>query len=236
MKEHIFSEVVGKRTSGLLGPLNDVEKKSAPKSLFMHGDLSIFQKGPRVSIVGTRNPSEEGKNAAILLTRLLVEQGIVILSGLAKGIDTFAHKTAINEKGYTIAVLGTPLSKSYPPENKELQRIISEKQLVISQFPEGTPIQKKNFPLRNRTMALISHATIIVEAGKTSGTVHQGWEALRLGRPLFIVKSLFNKGLIWPEKMLEYGAIPLSLKYLDSVFERVPFTEGEFKTNVHLST
>ena len=82
--------------------------------------------------------------------------------------------------------------------------------MVISQFPIGYPVRPKNFVIRNRTMALISNASIIIEAGETSGSLHQGWEALRLGRPLFIWKTILENGALnWPEKMLRYGAIEL---------------------------
>ena len=122
-----------------------------------------------------------------------------------------AHRAAIKEGGRTIAVLGTPLDRVYPKENFQLQEIIMRHHLVISQFPIGYPIQPKNFVLRNRTMALISNASIIVEAKDDSGSLHQGWEALRLGRPLFIWSSTVNdSSLDWPKKMVMYGAVELT--------------------------
>ena len=83
----------------------------------------------------------------------------------------------------TIAVLGTDLDDCYPPENRPLQERLMREHLVISQFPSGTPSRRTNFPRRNRTMALLTDATVIIEAGESSGTLDQGWEALRLGRP-----------------------------------------------------
>ena len=112
--------------------------------------------------------------------------------------------------GRTIAVLGTPLDRTYPAKNRALQRRIMEEHLAISQYPVGHPILKGNFPRRNRTMALISDATVIAEAGETSGSLSQGWEALRLGRPLFIMKSVAGSGLKWPADMRRYGADLLS--------------------------
>jgi len=95
--------------------------------------------------------------------------------------------------------------------------------LAISQFPSGHPMQKKNFPIRNRTMALLSHATVIVEAGEGSGTLHQGWEALRLGRPLFIMESLTRRReLKWPGEMIGYGAQALSRDTMDVLFDLLP--------------
>lgn len=137
---------------------------------------------------------------------------VVIVSGLAEGIDPAAHRGAIDSGGRTIAVLGTPLDKVYPAKNLQLHQEIMRGHLAISQFPKGHSTTPKDFVIRNRTIALIPDATIIVAAGETSSLLHQGWEALRLGRPLFIWHSLLddNKGLSWPQKMLRYGAIGLS--------------------------
>ena len=148
---------------------------------------------------------------ARIITNTLVEKEVVTVSGLAEGIDTAVHEATIESGCRTIAVLGTPLNKTYPQKNYMLQQEIASSHLAISQFQIGYQITRKNFVLRNRTMALISDATIIVEARDTSGSLHQGWEALRLGRPLFIWKSILNDSqLRWPEKMLRYGAIILS--------------------------
>ncbi|AFU58647.1 putative SMF family protein [Candidatus Nitrososphaera gargensis Ga9.2] len=196
----------------LLGrPLNDIEKKYAPKILYVKGSMRIPLPRPRVSIVGSRKASEEGLHAANRIASTLVKDGVVIVSGLAEGIDTSAHQAALESHGRTIAVIGTPLNKVFPAKNYQLQQEIMNNHLVISQFPIGHPTRPKDFVLRNRTMALISDATIIVEAGEFSGSLHQGWEALRLGRSLFIWKSILeNKKLTWPRKMMQYGAMELS--------------------------
>jgi len=207
----------------LLGPLNDVEEQFAPETLYISGDEKLLREHPRVSIIGTRKPSDKGIQTAKEITQFLTQKRVVIVSGLATGIDTVAHTTAINSGGKTIGVLGTPLDKYYPAENKNLQNEIAANHLLISQFPPGTPIQRHNFPMRNRTMALISHASVIIEAGKTSGTQHQGWEALRLGRPLFIMESLVkDTSLQWPQKLVEYGAQPLRMENLDVLLEYLP--------------
>jgi len=207
----------------LIGPLNDVEKKFAQPYFFIKGSSNIIDNFPKVSIIGTRQPTEKGKENTVILTKYLVKNNVVIVSGLARGIDTIAHKTAIENGGKTIAVLGTPLNKYYPAENRHLQDEIMEKHLAISQFPLGSPIQRKNFPLRNRTMALLSHASIIVEAGEYSGTIHQGWEALRLGRPLFIIEDIVkNKDLKWPHKLIQYGAEVLPIDKIEVVLETLP--------------
>ncbi len=193
----------------LLGrPLNNIESKFAPKIIFYKGSIEIPLPCPRVSIIGSRRASEKGLLEAKKITKSLIENEVLIISGLAKGIDTAGHKTAIENGGKTIAVIGTPLNKVYPKENTELQEEIMKNHLVISQYPVGHSTTPKDFVFRNRTMALISDATVIVEAGESSGSLHQGWETLRIGRPLFICKDVVeNEKLEWSKKMLKYGAM-----------------------------
>jgi len=176
---------------------------------------------PRVSIIGSRGASERGLAEAKEITNVLIENEVVIVSGLAKGIDTVGHKTAIKNGGRTIAVIGTPLNKVYPKENLELQNELKKNHLVISQYPVGYPTTPKDFVFRNRTMALISDATVIVEAGDSSGSLHQGWETLRIGRPLFICKAVVeNNQLEWPKQMIEYGA--MKLEESTDILENLP--------------
>lgn len=209
----------------LLGhPLNDVEKKNEPSKLYISGSMKIPIPGPRVSIVGSRKASNEGIAIAREIAIMLSKIGVIIVSGLAEGIDTSAHKSAISAGGKTIAVLGTPLNKTYPQKNLQLQQEIMKKHLVISQFEIGHTTTPKDFVFRNRTMALISDATIIVEAEDNSGSLHQGWEALRLGRTLFIWTSVVNNPkLKKPKQLIEYGAIELSNPM--DVIESLPFSQ-----------
>ena len=203
-----FEEV---ELEALYGPLNETEKKNAPATLFVAGDKELLRRGRRVSVVGTRKPSEEGRKRAERFTRFLVEEGITVVSGLAQGIDTVAHWTAIESGGRTIAVLGTPLDKCYPAKNRELLERIMREHLAVSQFPPGSSGGRRCFPMRSRTMALLSDATVIIEAGDGSGTLHQGWEALRLGRLLFLAESLTKDPSVkWPAEMIHYGAQVLS--------------------------
>jgi DNA processing protein len=201
----------------------EVEKRFAPQNLFVEGDASLIFSGLKVSIVGSRKPSAEGIANAECLTKTLVEYGAIVVSGLAEGIDTVAHETAIKYGGKTISVLGTPLDVAYPAKNKQLLNIIKRNHLAVSQFPTGYPTKKENFPMRNRTMALLSDATIIVEASEVSGTRHQGWEALRLGRFIFIMdKVAQNNDLTWPKEMIKYGAQELTCELLPSFLEEIP--------------
>jgi len=205
----------------LLGPLNDVEERNAPMRLFARGDARLVQGTARVAIVGSRQASEDGLKRAARLARILAEKQVVVVSGLAEGIDTAAHSAAIQYKGRTIAVVGTPLDQAYPKQNAVLQERIAREHLLISQFPIGAPVERKNFILRNRTMALAAHASVIVEARDGGGSLSQAWEALRLGRPLFLMKSLLErKDLSWPAELLTYGAIVLEEP--EQVLEALP--------------
>jgi DNA processing protein len=209
------------RPDDLLGPLNPVERQNAPEWLYLVGDIDLLRPRPRVSIVGTRKPSKDGVSRASRLARELADRGVVVVSGLARGIDTAAHQAAIAAKGRTIAVLGTPLDVAYPRENSALQRRIAAEHLLVSQFPPGYPSGRTNFPRRNRTMALLSDATVIVEAGEGSGSLSQGWEALRLGRELFILRSVTEaQELAWPREMLRYGAQILT--HTEQLFDILP--------------
>jgi DNA processing protein len=169
---------------------------------------------PSVAVVGTRHPTADGVTRTEQLVKKLVKDNFTVVSGLAMGIDTVAHTTAINEGGRTIAVIGTPLSHAYPRENAELQRKIASNFLLLSQVPVGR-YEKQDyrrnrlfFPERNITMSALTEATIIVEAGETSGTLIQARAALQQGRKLFILDSCFRtKSITWPAKFAEKGAI-----------------------------
>lgn len=195
----------------LLGPLNPQELMYAPKQFFVAGHAEWLRQQPRVSVVGARKASPEGMKRAAKLARILVRHGAIVVSGLAEGIDAAAHTATVEAGGRTVAVIGTSLSEVFPTRHRALQQLLMRDHLVVSQFPEGYPTTRKNFPLRNRTMALVSDASVIVEASDRSGSLSQGWEALRLGRRLFLVASILQqRGLSWPRTMLDYGAMVLN--------------------------
>ena len=166
-----------------------------------------------VAVVGSRNPSGEGLARTKKLTTALVDDDFTVVSGLAAGVDTVAHETAIARGGRTIAVIGTPLTKYYPRRNEALQRRIARDFLVVSQVPVKRYEQqdyRRNrlfFPERNITMSALTEATIIVEAGKTSGTLIQARAALQQRRKVFILDNCFRRGLEWPAKLVGKGAI-----------------------------
>lgn len=180
------------------------DKPPSDVRLYYSGDLQILAR-PSVAIVGARAVSDAGILRARRLSRELAEGGLTIVSGLAKGVDTTAHTAAIEAGGRTAAVIGTPLSKAYPAENKELQDDIARHHLLISQFEEGSRVFPANFPKRNRVMAAVSDGTVIIEASDSSGTLHQAAECQRLGRWLFILQSVVDDpNLTWPKTFAAY--------------------------------
>jgi DNA processing protein len=214
----------------LLGRLlNEYEARYAVRRLFVVGRIPIPLPVPRVSVVGTRKPSHEGIEFAKRLVKNLAREKVIVVSGLARGIDTVAHRTAIEEGGRTIAVLGTPLNVFYPPENKELQLRLMREHMVISQFPFGSPVTRKNFVIRNRTMALLSDATVIVEeAGENTGVISQAWESIRLGRPLFVTSIVESRKPSWLSELKMYGAEVLSdPDSLDDLLDLLPWTSSK---------
>jgi DNA processing protein len=167
-----------------------------------------------VAVVGSRKASEEGRRRAAILARELVRQDITVVSGLAEGIDTAAHTSALEHGGRTIAVIGTPLGVYYPPANRQLQDLIAREHLLISQIPvlryarQAVPQNRLFFPERNITMSALTEGTIIVEAGETSGTLTQARAALHQGRKLFILESCFQRAdITWPARFEAQGAI-----------------------------
>lgn len=195
---------------GLLGRrLNDIEAKNAPPVVHTAGPLETPLLEPRVSVIGSRQAPGAGLDVARAVSRALSKAGAMVVSGLAAGVDAAAHREAINAGGRTIAVIGTPLDRSYPAANAGLQAEIVRDHLAISQFAAGSQVTRSNFVRRNKTMALLSDATVIASATSgSSGTRHQGWEAIRLGRPLFIHKSVIaGPSAAWAKDMLEYGAV-----------------------------
>ncbi len=211
------------RVEDLLGRLNEVEERNSPGTLFAIGETSLLHGTPRAAIVGARDASELGLARARKLARLLARRGVVVVSGLAEGIDTAAHWAAIRAAGRTVGVLGAPLDVVFRQADVALRTLMEREHLVVSQFPAGHPVLRSNFPRRNRTMALLSHATVIIEASDSSGSLSQGWEALRLGRPLFILKSVADDPrLTWPAEMTRYGATVLSESGVEALFDALP--------------
>jgi DNA processing protein len=181
-----------------------LEGTSESTRLWCAGDTGLVTR-PSVAVIGTRGVSDAGAARARRLARELAERGVVVVSGLARGVDTEALRGAIQAGGKVVAVIGTPLEQAYPAENATLQREIHEKHLLVSQFPPGARVFPSNFPARNKVMATLSDASVIIEASDSSGTLGQAAECVRLGRWLFIAATvLADSSLTWPARFRNY--------------------------------
>jgi DNA processing protein len=167
-----------------------------------------------IAVVGTLKPSESAIKRTRQVAHELARRDFTVVSGLAAGIDTEAHTSAIETGGRSIAVIGTPLGVYYPPKNRDLQQRIAEQFLLISQVPvlryskQAVSQNRLFFPERNVTMSALTEATVIVEAGEGSGTLTQARAAMHQGRKLLILNSLFERGdLTWPQNYEKRGAI-----------------------------
>jgi len=193
---------------------NELKDAKEPVQLLYYiGNLAHLHTR-RVAIVGTRRASTVGLETTAAITKQLVGDNFTIVSGLAAGVDTQAHTSAIEAKGRTIAVLGTPLNRTYPRENAALQQQIAQDHLLISQVPfyiyskQDHRLNKLFFLERNKTMSALTEATIIIEAGETSGSLTQAAAAVYQKRKLLIWEACFhNKVIDWPKRLVEQGAI-----------------------------
>jgi DNA processing protein len=165
--------------------------------LFVAGDETLLEQ-PLVAIVGTRRPTPAGVARASRLARELAGAGVVVASGLAFGIDAAAHRGALAAGGRTVAVLGTPLDTAYPAAHAALQAEIARRHAVLSPFAPGARIARGNFPRRDRVLAVIARAVVVVEAGDGSGALYTAGEAVRIGRPLFLLRSLVLRAGVEP--------------------------------------
>jgi DNA processing protein len=193
-------------------PLGQAERLTLPglgvsddgPTVFYAGAIDLVARRC-VAIVGSRSVSPAGTARARKLARELSAAGVVVVSGLAAGVDTAAHEAAIEVGGRTIGVIGTPLDVAYPAKNAPLQERIYREHLLVTQFRSGSRVFPSNFPRRNKLMAAMTDATVIIEASDTSGTLHQAAECRedRLDRWLFIAKSVVDDPkLTWPKRFL----------------------------------
>jgi DNA processing protein len=160
-----------------------------PPMVFVAGRLTPTD-AHAVAVVGARKATHGGTEKARAIAEHLVDRRFTVVSGLAAGIDTAAHAGALARGGRTVAVIGTGLARSYPPQNEALQRRIATECAVVSQFWPDTPPSRRSFPMRNAVMSGITLATVVVEASETSGARTQARLACAQGRPVFLLASL----------------------------------------------
>ena len=178
-----------------------------PAVLWYRGDTSILSM-PGIAVVGTRHPSPYGSGMAQMLSRELAARGLVILSGMARGVDTKAHEGALEARGKTVAVWGTGVDVIYPKENKKLaENILASGGCILSEFPLGTFPAPQNFPVRNRVLSGMSVGVLVVEAAEHSGTRITARCAMEQNRDVFAVPgNVTNKGSWTPNTLIKQGA------------------------------
>jgi DNA processing protein len=177
-----------------------------PLVLHCRGDRSLLEK-PAVAVVGSRRASPYAINAARHLATELTRAGLVIVSGLARGVDAAAHSAALEHDGDTIAILGTGIDVVYPRSNAKLFERIAARGLILSEFPPGTPPLAANFPMRNRVISGLCAGTVIVEATSRSGSLITARTAAEQGREVFAVPgSIFSAGSEGTHRLIQYGA------------------------------
>ena len=178
-----------------------------PLVLYCTGDPRWLNEPAAVGMVGTRKPTEYGLRAAEDIGRGLARAGAVIVSGLADGLDSAGHRAAVGENCPTIAVMGVPIDRTYPAANRELRRAIERRGCVISEYPpESEPVGANGFLQRNRLIAALSGALVVVEAKEKSGTMSTVGHAERYGKPVFAVPgSIFSTASAGTNALLRDG-------------------------------
>lgn len=178
-----------------------------PMILFYKGDISLIYKGT-IGIVGARACTSYGERFLREHIPSIVENGLVTVSGLAKGIDTHVHEKTIKSGGKTIAVIGNGINYSYPRENMKLQAAIGKEHLLLSEYPLNASPKRHYFPLRNRIIAGLSRGVLVVEAKERSGSLITARMALEEGRDVFAVPgSIFNSSSKGCLDLIKSGAI-----------------------------
>ena len=189
-----------------------------PPFLYVRGNLN--KNDINIAVVGSRLASIYGKYTTEKISRELALKGLTIVSGMARGIDSVAHRGALTAHGRTIAVLGSGLDVIYPPENKKLFTDIIQNGAVISEFPPGTPPLSANFPTRNRIISGMSYGVVIVEAGEKSGSLITARLALEQGREVFAVPgSIDSAGSRGTNKLIKQGA--KLIENIDDILEEI---------------
>jgi len=185
-----------------------------PPVLFSRGELR--QSDRAISIVGSRSASDRALNEARDIARMLVEQDVTILSGLARGIDTVAHLAALDAGGRTVAIIGSGITRYYPAENRELQDRIASDGLLLSQFwPDSSPT-RHTFPMRNAVMSAYGCATIVVEASEASGSRIQARLAVEHGRPVILTEAV-ARGTHWGRALVGRPCVSVATTPADAV-------------------
>lgn len=187
------------------------EIPTPPAQLWQQGDLPEMGGKKVVSIVGSRNNTRYGEEVAYRLAYDLAKQGIIVVSGMAYGIDTCAHRGCLDAGGTTVAVLGTPIDRIYPVRNTQLAKRIIEKGAIVSEYAPGQPTNEWSFVERNRIVSGLADAVVIVEAATKSGTLTTAAHALEQGRDVFAVPGDITRPMsVGCNRLIKQGAMPFT--------------------------
>lgn len=185
------------------------EVPSPPEALYYRGDISLLERR-MVAVVGARKCSEYGKRLALQLGKILSQAGFVVISGMARGIDAFGHIGALQNQGETVAVLGCGIDICYPAINKKIYQQIGEKGLLLSEYPQGTRPLPYFFPQRNRIIAALAEAIVVVEAGNGSGSLITADFGEELAKRVYSIPgNITSPYSLGTNKLIADGAIPL---------------------------
>lgn len=206
-KERSLVEIISEGSPYYPALLKEI--RDYPRELFYIGNPELLKK-KCVSVVGSRNTNQYGRGMAVSLSRTLVRKDVAVVSGMARGIDTCAHRGALDAGGSTIAVLGCGVDICYPEENRKLKADIEKHGIILSEYPPGTQPRKHHFPQRNRIISGLSEITIVVQARNNSGALITAELAAEQGREVCAIPgnidSQYNMG---NNKLIKEGATPI---------------------------
>ncbi|MBR2404969.1 MAG: DNA-processing protein DprA [Clostridia bacterium] len=187
------------------------ELKNFPSVLYCKGKIKKLCKDECISIVGSRTPGSYGKNITYEISRSVSQAGLIVVSGMADGVDSIAHRAALDAGGYTVAVLGCGVDVIYPQGNFELYERICQNGLIISEYMPGKKPERFSFPERNKIIASLSRSTVVTEANSKSGSLITAADAIGLGRDLFAVPGNITSSLSGgTNELIKKGAIPIT--------------------------
>ena len=233
LKEKLYENTINFITyEDKLYPENLKRYEYRPYSLFYKGEIKNLNFAYNIAIVGSRRCTSYGINATQVIVKDLCKNNINIISGMARGIDTIAHKNSLKNNGYTCAVLGSGIDVVYPRENRRLYEELCENGCVISEFVPGTEPYAYNFPIRNRIISALSNLIIVVEAGEKSGSLITASLALEQGKDIIAVPgTIFSSESKGTNKLIKDGAYPLTnLEDIYSILG-IDYTKNEMILN-----
>ena len=211
-------------------PYNLKQIEDCPPILYAFGNTDLLKNNNAVAMVGARNASLSAQRTAEQISIELAKKDIVIVSGMARGIDSAAHKGALSANGKTIAVLGTGIDIIYPKENEKLYKELHQKGLIISEYPFHTGPQASNFPRRNRIVSGLSKGVLVVEATTRSGSLITANQALEQGRDVYAVPGAPHDGRsAGCNKLIKEGAV--LVESAEDILDNFNFTQVTFEPN-----